>query len=68
MPDSKRVTISAASFLLVLVAGVFWANAESAQLSGGLRFAICFVIGILLALSLYFLLRPKGETSQAAPS
>ena len=67
MPANKRLLISAFSFLLVLGVGIFWARAEPAMLSGTQRFAICFVIAVLLALLLYLLPRKKPVWQEAEP-
>ncbi len=64
MPVRKRLIICIISFLLILGLGVLWAGSEFDMLSPAQRFAISLVIGGLLAMSLYFLLRQKEIVTQ----
>lgn len=65
MPAGKRLIICATCFLLFVGLGAIWANSDHAVLNGAQRLAVSLVIGTLLALSLYFLLRQKAIVTQS---
>ena len=69
MPARKRLIICTSCFLLVVGLGIFWAGSELDMLIPAQRFAISLLIGGLLAISLYYLLRQKKiviQTRQTA--
>jgi signal transduction histidine kinase/BarA-like signal transduction histidine kinase len=57
MHAKKRLVTCAASFLIILSLGILWANSDPVELTAGQRLSISVVLGILVAIVLFYLLR-----------
>ncbi len=66
MHTKKRLITCAASFLIFLGLGIFWANSDPTALTAGQRLSISVVLGILTAIALFYLLRQDAGIKQGS--
>ena len=64
MHAKKKLITCAASFLIILGLGIFWANSDPTALTAGQRLSISVVFGILVAIALFYLLRQDASIKQ----
>jgi len=64
MHAKKRLITCAASFLIILGLGIFWANSDPVELTAGQRLSISIALGVLVAIALFYLLRQDASSKQ----
>jgi len=66
MHTKKRLITCAASFLIIVGLGIFWSNSDPTALTAGQRLSITVVLGILVAIALFFLLGQGVSVKQSS--
>jgi two-component system sensor histidine kinase/response regulator len=66
MHAKKRLIICAVSFLIILGLGTLWANSDPIAWTAGQRLSISVVLGVLVAIALFYLLRQDSSSKQGS--
>ena len=65
MHANKRLISCAVSFLIILGLGIFWASSDPVALTAGQRLSISVVLGVLVTIALFYLLKQAATIQQS---